>query len=126
MARLASNVCFALIFLSAGLIVGVFVSWAGLLLLALVNAAIHGGPFVVPRSSAVSQIRLIVVLAIGMVMTAWLFYKKLRIDRRWGNGAYLKCLRCGYDLRGNQTSNCPECGYTMTFAQQEALRGREE
>ena len=44
------------------------------------------------------------------VPTAWLWY----LDRR--RPAPGKC-RCGYDLTGNTSGRCPECGQTMTDAQ---------
>lgn len=42
--------------------------------------------------------------------TAWLFW---RDRRRYGPG---HCRRCGYDLTGNTSGRCPECGETTQRA----------
>lgn len=34
---------------------------------------------------------------------------KARRRRRWALAG--ACLNCGYDLKGNQSGNCPECGH---------------
>ncbi|MCA9292679.1 MAG: hypothetical protein KDA20_02565 [Phycisphaerales bacterium] len=33
----------------------------------------------------------------------------------------LQCLSCGYDLAGNETGECPECGVMLTYEQIERL-----
>lgn len=40
--------------------------------------------------------------------TAWSYWRDRR--RRFGSG---RCLNCGYDLTGNVSGRCPECGSTI-------------
>ena len=50
------------------------------------------------------------VLAIGP--TIWVL--KWRQGRKFGPNA---CVNCGYDLTGNETGECPECGQIITARQ---------
>ncbi len=45
------------------------------------------------------------VLCLPYPAYAWLAGRRLRRRRARG-----QCLRCGYDLRGNVSGRCPECG----------------
>ncbi len=54
----------------------------------------------------------IILLVIG-IPTAWLWY---RDRRRYPPG---HCQRCGYDLTGNVSGRCPECGEGITPSQLE-------
>ncbi len=82
-----------------------------------------------------------VVLIGGTVTAAWLgagvsrmgyallTHRTLRIKlrRRLLAGGTPICLRCAYDLRGNQTALCPECGYLAPLIQfRVLLRGEDE
>jgi hypothetical protein len=53
-------------------------------------------------------------LVFGMFPAIWLF--KWNKRRRFGHGA---CASCGYDLTGNETGSCPECGHQSAGANQE-------
>jgi hypothetical protein len=54
---------------------------------------------------------------------AWL----VRRQRRWRRDAELGlCLKCRYDLRGNVSGRCPECGTLLTEEPMVATRGRNE
>ena len=46
-----------------------------------------------------------------------LFRGPIRRRRRRSRG---ECVRCGYDLRGNESGACPECGTTIAAARVEA------
>jgi hypothetical protein len=65
--------------------------------------AIPGGPF--PAGSFSTEVTVPLwapfVGAAGLAVACW------RLDRRRPPGA---CPKCGYDLKGNTTGVCPECG----------------
>ena len=46
-------------------------------------------------------------IALGVPLAAWLAVRSWRATRRRTQGA---CATCGYDLTGNQSGTCPECG----------------
>lgn len=68
----------------------------------------HYGPLEGPSSAPVTliivPIRLLLLLT--AIPTAWLLHRDRR-SRRIGLGC---CLRCGYDLTGNTSGVCSECG----------------
>jgi hypothetical protein len=47
----------------------------------------------------------LILVPIGLMFL--LDMPKLRRSRRWGRG---ECLHCGYELTGNVSGVCPECG----------------
>jgi len=55
---------------------------------------------------------------IGVVITAILpalrfvrrFRRELQVYRQYRPAARLRCWKCGYDLTGNTSGTCPECG----------------
>jgi len=55
------------------------------------------------------------LMAIGIVtaMINWSHTHELHSRRRRGG----RCTTCGYDLRGNVTGRCPECGTQRTTEQ---------
>ena len=55
---------------------------------------------------------LMFVMAGSYCLTA----RRLYVRRRWGREG--RCIKCGYDLTGNVSGRCPECG--------EAIRGDEK
>jgi|GEM_PF-2180498 len=61
---------------------------------------------------ALAGMLLMMVVIWGILMAMLLLYRFLH--RRWSHVPYLgKCLKCAYDLQGNQSATCPECGTTI-------------
>ena len=123
--RFATNLGYALIFIVAGSIASSLFCLLAFKLSALGYDAINinfldGVDYVV-----VERLQFATFFVAWAISTLWLFWKKYKIDYRWDSGKYLYCLRCGYDLRGNQGNMCPECGYTMTSIQQEELSTKD-
>jgi predicted Zn-ribbon and HTH transcriptional regulator len=54
-----------------------------------------------------------ILLLVGALPTAFLWYR----DRRYPPG---HCQTCGYDLTGNETGTCPECGARLSIEEHEA------
>ncbi len=52
-------------------------------------------------------------------LTAALWFRHRRRARRLGEN---HCARCGYDLTGNVSGRCPECGQTIALRQRAALQ----
>ena len=55
-----------------------------------------------------------ILLAVCQVVWGWVFWKDARrgfLRRRWRREG--RCLRCGYDLTGNVSGRCPECGESI-------------
>lgn len=50
---------------------------------------------------------------VTVVLVLWTVIPRWRIRRRARQGL---CLRCGYNLTGNVTQRCPECGEPVTYA----------
>lgn len=121
MKRFATNAGFALIFIVVGAIA------SGLFCLLIFKLFAFGYHVINIRVldgvdySIVEQLQFATFFVAWAGFTLWLFYKKRKIDYRWSSKKYLRCLRCGYDLRGNQSDTCPECGQKMTSIQQDAL-----
>jgi|GEM_PF-2388536 len=57
--------------------------------------------------------------AIAFVLTTFLIAKKRRSKRLSLEGF---CNRCRYDLTGNQSGTCPECGFECNVSPQTAMR----
>jgi hypothetical protein len=64
------------------------------------------------RTHRVEVSRLLADLAVvlGVPLAAWLAFRFWRGKARRRKGA---CLRCGYDLTGNVSGVCPECGTSI-------------
>jgi hypothetical protein len=65
------------------------------------------------------HLRLLIVINAAVVIAVWV-WMRIRYDRgkRWWKSNWQRmlhrraiCEHCGYDLRGNTTDACPECGY---------------
>lgn len=104
-----------MIFVMMGSFIGSIVSFLALILLAI------GAPFYYEDDLTVSRVFFVTFFVTWIASTLWLFRKKRKVDYRWNSEKYLHCLRCGYDLRGNHGTKCPECGYEMTSTQQHTL-----
>ncbi len=125
MTRFATNVGFALIFIVAGAIA------SSLFCLLIFKLFAFGYDVInIPFLDGLDY-SLVEQLQFGTFFVTWtgftllLFWKKYKLDYRWDSGKYLRCLRCGYDLRGNQSNKCPECGYKMTSIQQDELSTKD-
>ena len=55
------------------------------------------------------------LLALAFILTAYLWY---RDRRRWPPG---HCQKCGYDLTGNESGRCPECGTEVSAEEPKGL-----
>jgi len=60
--------------------------------------------------------------AIAFVLTIFLFAKRRR-SKRMSLGGF--CSRCRYDLTGNQSGTCPECGLECNEAIQDLLESKK-
>lgn len=67
----------------------------------------RGQPFNL-RTYSLSMPLWVIVLAFGAYPMISLTWRATRKHRRRNLGL---CLHCGYDLRGNESGTCPECGY---------------
>ena len=98
--------------------------------LILLPVAIFSGAFGLELGSQAWSIAIVCVGGVQwFLLTTWVFKLGLREDRwkwiwPWKNCAHPigHCQRCGYDLFGNVSGRCPECGTTITTG----LKGREE
>ncbi|MCA9256891.1 MAG: hypothetical protein KDA33_14680 [Phycisphaerales bacterium] len=64
------------------------------------------------------------------LLVAYLVSRKVYTRLRWGRdpaSAWRYCLTCGYDLAGNESGHCPECGRRFdNYYRQERLRAKDE
>ncbi|MGD8454240.1 MAG: hypothetical protein PVJ57_20700 [Phycisphaerae bacterium] len=51
-------------------------------------------------------------MLLAAALMSWRVYADLRWETIDNTGRY--CLRCGYDLTGNVSGRCPECGRELT------------
>ena len=65
-------------------------------------------------SVAITYFPLPAVLAVVALMPAWLAVHFYRARRRMELTRGGRCRRCGYDLTGNLSGTCPECGLAAT------------
>lgn len=59
----------------------------------------------------------LLALASLLAMSASVAFWAIRYWRRTVSPAPGRCIRCGYDLTGNTSGRCPECGETCRFAE---------
>ena len=61
------------------------------------------------RLAMVALLRILALLAlwVGAALAAWVRFGKSKPDKG-------RCKCCGYDLTGNVSGRCPECGTTIT------------
>ena len=104
MMRFFNDVGFGMIFIMAGALVGLVAASLALLVFAIGYSLFEG-------SLAAGRVFVTTFLIAWVASTVWLIRKKRKVDYRWNSNNYLNCLRCDYDLRGNQSTQCPECGY---------------
>ncbi len=50
----------------------------------------------------------------GMALVAMALYRRMTFGTMLVRAAYLICPDCGYDLRGNPSGRCSECGRPFT------------
>ena len=98
----------------AGVPRSVHVILRALILLAPVSAAMY----CIAAAGGLARINLfpVAVLLCGSALAAvvWVWERKGELRRRWRQRG--QCQRCGYDLRGNVSGVCPECGAATSNA----------
>lgn len=84
--------------------------WLALLLFLFTYLAVWGWGKIAPVVMIANSFQ--ALLAIGMCVVCWVFSVRRR-HRENELGRASSCAKCGYNLTGNQTGICPECGHRM-------------
>lgn len=80
--------------------------WLGLTITILLWGATW--PQILPNDADLPPCHMIVLIALA---GAWTVYEFVKVRRTTARAARLgKCTQCGYDLTGNLSGLCPECG----------------
>lgn len=70
------------------------------------------GPYYIyPSALYIQSIMYGMIILPGTIAAAWLASRKPRLS--WIRRARNQCVKCGYDLTGNISGVCPECGATV-------------